>query len=82
MSLKIRHRFRLFVFINKGYLKYPLSAVYIDIKFEGRESAMKDNIFKLEAKLALEDNTKDNKIRVQKGRKETLKDAHFILLNN
>ena len=27
---------------------------------------MKDNIFKLEAKLALEDNTKDNKIRVQK----------------
>ncbi len=39
---------------------------------------MKDNIFKLEAKLALEDNTKDNKIRVQKKEeKETLKRCTF-----
>ncbi len=39
---------------------------------------MKDNTFKLEAKLALEDNTKNNKIRVQKQEeKETLKRCTF-----
>ena len=44
---------------------------------------MKDNIFKLEAKLALEDNTKDNKIRVQKKEeKETLKRCTFYFNNS